>query len=349
MTQKNFASDNVTGACPEVLAALAAANDGEVMPYGADPATARVEAALAELFETEVSVFPVATGTACNALAHAACVPPWGVLYCHRISHAEVHECGAPEFFTHGAKLTGLPGEGAKLSPDDLEAVLRAAGKGDVHHVQPAALTLTQATELGTVYRVEEIAALAAVARGHGLSVHMDGARFANALVALGCTPAEMTWKAGVDVLSFGGTKNGCLAAEALVFFRRDLAANSHFQRKRAGHLFSKMRFLSAQLEGYLSDEAWLRNARAANAATARLAEGLSALPGVSLAAPAESNQLFVRLPKQTIAALQAQGWGFYVMGEEIRLVTGWSTTAADADAFVAAVAASLQERTAAE
>jgi threonine aldolase len=253
------------------------------------------------------------------------------------MAHVNTDECGAPEMFTGGAKLVGLPGDGGKLTPALLRATLEKAGVGVVHSVQPAALTLTQATEAGTVYTPGEVAALAEVARSYGLPVHMDGARFANALVRLGCSPAELTWKAGVDVLSFGATKNGALAAEAVVFFRPELAASFAFRRKRAGHLFSKMRFLSAQLDAYLTDDLWLRLARHANAMADRLAAGLTAIPGAALRDPVEANEIFIDLPEPVIAGLEQRGYAFYRWdGTVIRLVTAWNTDAGDIDRMIA-------------
>jgi threonine aldolase len=337
MTPVNFASDNVTGACPEVMQAIVAANEGAVMPYGNDPVTQRVEARLAEIFERPLAAFPVATGTACNALTLACVTPPYGAVYCHQVSHINTDECGAPEFYSGGAKLVDLPGEGGKLTAASLAAAIEGAGV--VHHVQPAAVSLTQASEAGTVYSLDEIAAIAEVAHAHGLKLHLDGARFANALVALGCTPAEMTWQAGVDLLSFGATKNGCLSAEAAIFFDPADAASFGYRRKRAGHLFSKMRVVSAQLEAYLADDLWLRNARHANALARRLAEGLAALPGVRLLHPCEANEVFADLPQAAIDGLLEAGFYFYVRdvgGVGIRLVTAWNSREEDVEAFLA-------------
>lgn len=334
----NFTSDNVSGAAPEILEALIAASTSGPMPsYGADPLTARVTEKISALFEREATVFPVSTGSAANALALATLAPPYGAIYCHEMAHVNTDECGAPEMFTGGAKLVGLPGDGGKLTPGLLRATLEKAGVGVVHSVQPAVVTLTQATEAGTVYTPDEIAALAEVARSYGLPVHMDGARFANALVRLGCSPAELTWKAGIDVLSFGATKNGALAAEAVVFFRPELAASFAFRRKRAGHLFSKMRFLSAQLDAYLTDDLWLRLARHANAMADRLAEGLTAVPGAALRDPVEANEIFIDLPEPVIAGLEQRGYAFYRWdGTVIRLVTAWNTDAGDIDRMIA-------------
>ena len=334
----HFASDNTAGISPEILAALAAANDGAVGSYGADPITARLEAKLAKLFEHEVAVFPVATGTAANALALAAVTPPWGAVLCHLLAHIACDEANAPEFYTGGAKLVPVPGADGKLAVADLAALL-PGDLGNVHHAQPAAISLTQATECGTVYRPAEIAEISALAHRHGLAVHMDGARFANALVHLDASPADLTWRAGVDVLSFGATKNGALGAEAIVFFDPARARDLPFRRKRAGHLFSKMRFLSAQLEAYVTDDLWLRNGRHANAAAARLAKGLTALPGVRLRHPVEANELFVELPETVISGLSAAGAQFFrwegPTSTCIRLVTAWNTREADVTAFL--------------
>ena len=284
----NFCSDNASGAAPEVLRALEAANAGWAMPYGNDELTRRVEARVREIFETDAAVFPVATGTAANVLCLSVMTPPYGAIYCHQESHINVDECGAPEFYSGGAKLVALPGAHGKLAPATLEAAIVDAG--NVHAVQPAAVSLSNVSEAGTVYTPEETRAIAEVAEGHGLGLHLDGARFANALVALGCSPAEATWKAGVDALSLGATKNGVLAGELVVLFDPGKAEELGYRRKRGGHLFSKMRFLSAQLEAYLADDLWLRNARHANAMAAALAEGLAELPGAVLSHPVEAN-----------------------------------------------------------
>ncbi len=338
----NFASDNTAEVAPEIMAALARANQGAAMPYGNDAVSERLEAAFARLFEREVTVFPVATGTAANSLALAAMTPPWGAIYCHPDSHINADECGAPEFYSGGAKLVAVPGEHGKIAPAAFAAALAAAGAGTVHHVQPAALSLTNESEAGTLYRPEEVAALAEIAHGHGLHVHMDGARFANAVAALGCRPAALTWRAGVDALSFGATKGGALAAEAVVFFKRELAQGFDYRRKRAGHLFSKMRFLSVQLEAYLAEDLWLRNARHANAMAARLAQGLASLPGVELVHPVEANEIFAMLPEAAIAGAFADGFTFYRWSGEgmvqCRFVCAFSTRAADVDALVASL-----------
>ncbi len=334
----NFRSDNVAGIAPEILAAIVAANAGTAPSYGADAVTERLAAAFAAVFEHEVTVFPVAPGTAANALALATLTPVWGAIYCHEAAHLQTDECGAPEFFAGGAKLLPLPGEDGKLAPAVVEAALTEAGV--VHHVQPAALSISQATEAGTLYRPAEIAALGALARRRGLALHMDGARFANAVAALGCSPADLTWRAGVDVLSFGATKNGALAAEAVVFFDAGRAQSFAYRRKRGGHLFSKMRFLSAQLDAYLADGLWLRNAAQANRMAARLAAGLAALPGARLRHPAEANEVFVELPAAAVARLEVAGAGFYRWGGAgaacLRLVTAFDTQPRDVEAFIA-------------
>jgi len=334
----NFRSDNVTGIAPEILAAIAAANTGDAPSYGADPITARVTRRFAEIFERDVVAFPLATGTAANALALAALTPPWGAVYCHEESHVQTDECGAPEFYAGGAKLIGLPGADAKFGPAAVEA--RMVEQGVVHHAQPAAISISQVTEAGTLYTPAEIGALGALARRHGLALHMDGARFANAVAALGCAPAEITWRAGVDVLSFGATKNGALAAEAVIFFDPEKAVDFAYRRKRGGHLLSKMRFLSAQLDAYLANGLWLRNAMHANRVAARLAEGLAPIAGARLRYPTQANEVFVDLPERAIRALAEAGFGFHRWGGEssrcLRLVAAFDSRLDDAEAFIA-------------
>ncbi len=335
----NFCSDNVTGANPEILDALARAGEGAAMPYGADPLTARVEARFKELFETDCTILPVATGTAANVIGLSVMTPPYGAIYCHREAHINVDECGAPELFTGGAKLVPLDGADAKLSAATLDQALGAGWQGVVHHVQPAAASITQASECGTLYRPDEIAAIAAVCRRHDLVLHMDGARFANAVAGSGSSPAALTWQAGVDVLSFGATKNGAMAAEAVVFFRPELAERFALHRKRGGHLLSKTRFISAQLDGYLRDDTWLKNAAHANAMTARLNAGLGQVPGVRVIHPVEANEIFVVLPEAVSAGLLEAGFAFYPWAAGgpgcHRLVTAWNTVEKDVDGFV--------------
>jgi threonine aldolase len=339
----NFLSDNAYGAWPEILAAVAEAAVGATPSYGADPLTAAVEARLGTIFAHRVIAFPVISGTAANALALATLCPPHGAVFCHAEAHIAVDECGAPEFFTHGAKLVGVEGEHGKLTPAGLESALAHFLKGFVHHAQPAVLSLTQSTELGTVYSPAEIAALAAVAHAHGMKVHMDGARFANALAHLGVSPAEATWLAGVDVLSFGATKNGALAAEAVVFFDPADARDFEYRRKKSGHLVSKMRFVSAQLVAYLSEGRWLARAAHANKLAARLAEGLQGV-GVELAHPTQANAVFAWLPDALAKRLREAGAQFYDWGPptggrtQVRLVTSFATPAADVEEFVALV-----------
>jgi threonine aldolase len=307
----NFVSDNIVGASAPVLEALVKANGGTLAAYGNDEITKRVEATFAEVFEREVAVFLVTTGTAANALALASAVPPWGLCICHREAHVIDDECGAPEFFMHGAKLFGLAGVGGKLAAEHVSAYVRSLPKA-IKQMPPKALSISQVTEAGTVYRLEEIEALSALCREHGMSLHMDGARFVNALVALGCTPAEMTWKRGVDILSFGATKNGCLMAEAIVVFDPALAESLDYRRKRAGQVISKGRLIAAQLEGYFANDHWYDNARHANRMGKLLADGLKQLPGVRLAWPTEANEVFPIVPRALDQALKAAGAGYH-------------------------------------
>ena len=339
-----FTSDNASGAAPEIMAAVARANDGYARSYGADALMDKVRDQLRDLFEApEAAVFLVTTGTVANALSLALLTPPWGAVFCHTHAHIAEDECGAPEFYTSGAKLVLVGGAQGRMEPEALEAaILRAKGAG-VHGVQPGAVSITNVTEAGTVHSVAEVAALAAVAKAHGLPVHLDGARFANALVATGATAAELTWKAGVDVLSFGGTKNGCLGVEAVVIFDPAKAWEFELRRKRAGHLMSKHRYLSAQMTAYLEDGLWLKLAAHANAMGARLARGLAQMPEVDLVHPVEANILFPEWSEGTHARLEAAGAMYYPypapMGRErARLVASWSTTEADVDSFLAAL-----------
>lgn len=324
----NFISDNLAGASAPVMQAMAAANDGFAAGYGNDAWTKRVEGLFAELFEREVAVFLVTTGTAANSLALASLVHPWGAVLCHHEAHVAADECGAPEFFTGGAKIVGLPGDGCKLAPDVVADQLARMRAGAVHQVQPQLLSITQATECGLVYRPEEIAALKQAIAPRGLKLHMDGARFANAVAALGCSPAEITWKAGVDVLSFGGTKNGAFAAEAVIVFDSADAGQMPWRRKRAGHTLSKGRLIGAQFEGLLADGHWLDLARHANAMAARLASAVEAAGKLRLAWACEANEVFLVLPQQAQAALAAQGiqyiaWSDAALPEHGRLQQG--------------------------
>ena len=342
-----FASDNAAGAHPAILEALARASGGPAMPYGNDPATARFEARLREVFEApEARAFLTATGTAANSLALATLCQPWHTVYTHALSHIETDECGAPEFFTGGAKLTLLGGEGAKIDPDDFRAKLRDAMPHDLHNVQPGALSLTQATERGAVYTLEETRALTEIAHAAGLPVHMDGTRFANALVHLGCTPAEASWKAGVDVLCLGATKNGAVAAEAVILFDPSLAREFELRRKRGGHLFSKMRFVAAQMEAYLTDGLWLEMAAHANALAGRLAAGIRTAPGCRLMNAPEANILFAEIPLGAHRRLWEAGARYYPRISpaedapedtplQVRLVCSFETTEAEVDGFL--------------
>jgi len=336
----DFRSDNVTGAAPEIMRAIETANAGTVGSYGEDPFTRRVEAKFREIFETDCAVFPVATGTAANSLALGTLTPPYGAIFCHEAAHVILEECGAPEFYSGGAKMVPLAGANGKFAAADLAALLAGWGKGGIYQMKATTVSLTQATESGTIYKPAEIAAVAEVAKQHGLRLHMDGARFANAVAALGLAPADITWRAGVTALSFGATKNGTLAAEAVVLFDKALAAECSFRRKRGGHEFSKMRFLSAQLDAYLADDLWMKNARHANAMARRLADGLARIPGVRLASPVDANEVFLELPERTLAALEKEGFLFsrWDRPQLIRLVGAWNTDPAGVDRFVAAV-----------
>ncbi|MCF8481200.1 MAG: low specificity L-threonine aldolase [Rhodospirillum sp.] len=336
----NLCSDNVSGALPQVVEALAAAASGPAMPYGADPWTERLEARLSEVFEREVAVLPVASGTAANVLSLAGLTPPWGAVYCHLDGHVNVDECGAFEFFSGGAKLIDLPGSEGRISLSALDRAVVLAGEHDVHVAQPAAVSITNVTEVGTLYTPAQVSEVAEVCRRHGLSLHMDGARFANAVAALGCSPAEVTWKAGVEVLSLGGTKGGCLAAEAVVLFDPAKKREMEFRRKKAGQLFSKMRFLSAQLVGWLEDGLWLKAATHANAMAARLGVGLDGLDGARLLGPVEANMAFVDLAEPLRDGLRARGHAFYPAApagpDAVRLVASFETTEADVETFLA-------------
>ena len=307
----NFISDNLAGASAPVLQAMLAANDGFAAAYGNDAWTKRVEALFADLFEREVAVFLVTSGTAANALALASLVQPWGAVLCHHEAHVAADECGAPEFFSGGAKIVVLPGDGCKLAPDVVADQLSRMRPDSLHQVQPQLLSITQATECGLVYRPDEIAALKATIAPRGLKLHMDGARFANAVARLGCSPAELTWKAGVDVLSFGGTKNGALAAEAVLFFDPQDAAEMPWRRKRAGHTLSKGRLIGAQFEGLLADGHWLDLAGHANAMADKLAAGIAALGSIRLAWPSEANEVFAILPAARRDQLRTRGVQF--------------------------------------
>ena len=328
-----FASDNVAGACPEVLEAIVKANDGIAAPYGNDEWSTNLQNKFSDIFEKDVVVYPTASGTASNALALSALTPVFGNIYCHRLSHINTDECGAPEFYTGGAKLVTLKGVNGKITPEELSDNI--GGVGIVHHTQPSVVSITQLSETGEVYQLDEISTIAETARKHNLKMHMDGARFANALVSLGVTPAEMTWKSGIDVLSFGATKNGCIAAEAIIFFKPELVGNLPFLLKRSGHLLSKMRFVSAQLDAYISNEVWLRNAKHANKMGKKLSEGLSLNPNIELTYPTQANEVFAKFPRSIIEHLNSEGYKMNedeLDGKAVRLVAAWNTENSDVD-----------------
>jgi len=353
-----FASDNAAGVAPAILKAVIAANGGFALAYGDDDATHRVERRFGEIFEREVAVFLVPTGTAANALALAHLTPVWGAVMCHREAHIIVNECGAPEFFGGGLRLVGLDGDGGKLAPATVALALDRHTGHSPHQVVPAMVSLTQATEAGTIYGTDETAALCALAHKRGLTVHMDGARFANAIARLDVTPAQATWKAGVDVLSFGATKGGALAAEAVVFFDPAMAAGMAERRKRGAHLVSKHRFIAAQFEAFFSGDLWLDLARHANRMADRLAAAVEALD-LAPVWPVEANLVFVRLPQGLHRHLQAAGAQYYAShsdslparaktpGDHVlaRLVTSFATTESDIETFVAHAKQTLSRR----
>lgn len=350
----DLASDNASGASSKVLEALVAANDGVAPAYGADPFTRRAEERISEVFERDCAVFLLASGTAANALALAALTPPYGAIFCHAHAHVMDDECGAPEFFSAGAKLIGISGDAGKITPAALAASLAAYPAGLVKQVQPAALSLSQASESGTLYRAKDISGLAALAHERAMRVHMDGARFANAVASLGCAPADITWRVGVDVLSLGASKNGAFACEAVVFFDKALAADFAYRRKRGGHTLSKGRFLAAQMLAWLDDHHWLDLARHSNACATRLATALAVISGVRLAWPVEANEVFAILPRTAHLALKQAGARYYPWSADrlaieerpapdevfVRLVTSFVTREADIDRFVGIVAA---------
>ncbi|WP_420862792.1 threonine aldolase family protein [Algirhabdus cladophorae] len=343
-----FASDNTSPAHPKVMQALADANEGYAMPYGNDPIMDRVRQKIRDLFEApEAAVYLCATGTSANSIALACLCQPWQTVFAHRNSHVEEDECGAPEFFTGGAKITLVAGDHAKMDPKALREALTFTGRAGVHNVQRGALTLTNTTENGTVYSVSDVAELAAIAKSFDLPVHMDGARFANAIAATNASPAEMTWKAGVDVLTFGGTKNGLLGVEAVVLFNPDKAWEFELRRKRGGHLFSKHRYLSAQMEAYVTDGLWMQLARQANDAAARLSAGILDIEGASLMHPTQGNTVFASWPRGGHKRAHDAGAAYYFwpMDQDLegpedellsaRLVCSWCTTSQDVDQFL--------------
>ncbi len=334
-TVKMFASDNYAGAHPHIIDAVVRCNSCFAPSYGEDELTREVEKQISELFEHECAVFLVGTGTAANALALSAICPPYGAIYCHPDAHINTDECGAPEMYT-GAKLVEVEGPHGKIDSNKLKVELEGADIHGIHRAKPSVVSITNLTEAGTVCRPDEVKAITELARHFGLKVFLDGARFANAAASLNLTPAEMTWKSGVDVMSFGATKNGALAAEAILFFNPEDAKEFERFRKRAGQLWSKHRFLSAQFLAYLEDDLWLKNAGHSNAMAKRLADGLSTIPQVSMIHPVEGNELFPLMPESVIAGLENDGFEFYRWPPEgIRVVTSFATPEEDVDAFI--------------
>lgn len=342
-----FASDNWAGAHPKIAAGLSAHASGFEPAYGNGSLDAKVQRRFQEIFEREVAVFFVGTGTAANALSLVSANKPGGLSFCHRESHVMEDECGAPEYFMGGSRLFAVDGELGRIDPEKLAAAVDRFAGDNVHAGRPAAISITQATEVGTVYSLDQIRAISAVARKHALPLHMDGARFANALVSLDATPAEMTWKSGVDIVSFGGTKNGCWCAEAVIMFDLDRAGEFGFIRKRAAQLFSKSRFIAAQFDAYFEDGLWLETAAHANAMSARLAGHIRASSKARLAWEPEANEVFAIMPSKVAEALQEQGARFYdwhapasfggekAPGEKLwRFVTGFATTVDEVDRF---------------
>ena len=341
---QQFASDNYAGICPEAWAAMAEANQGHALAYGDDPWTAAAADAFRTLFDTDCEVFFAFNGTAANSLALAALCQSYHSVVCTDIAHVETDECGAPEFFSNGSKLLIAPAQDGKLTPAALRAV--ATRRQDLHFPRPRVVSITQATEVGTVYTADEVQALGAVARTLGLHLHMDGARFANACASLGCAPADITWKAGVDVLCFGGTKNGMAIGEALVFFRRELAQDFEFRCKQAGQLASKMRYLSAPWLGLLRDGAWLRHARHANHCARLLSTLVADVTGIKLLFPVQANGVFIEFPEAALTALRARGWRFYTFigTGGARFMCAWDTEEARVRAFAADIRLVMQQ-----
>lgn len=343
MTPMNFASDNAYGALPEIWASLRAADEGAELAYGNDSITIRLSQRFNDLFKREVLAFPVLTGTAANALALASITPPYGAILCHKDSHIMTSECGAPEFYS-GAKLIPLDGEDGKITPETIAQGLTGLD-GSVHSVQPKAVSLSQASEWGTVYTPSELAAIGRTAHDRGLKLHMDGARFANAMAYLNCSPADATWRCGVDVLSFGATKAGALAAEAVIFFDKALGEDFAFRRKRGGHLASKMRFVSAQLEAMLNDDLWMRSGAMANSLAGQIAKALGGVKGIEIAAPVQTNMVFARMSVEKAAQLRAGGAIFHDWlpaqdGKLVaRIATAFATPKEDVAKFIALAA----------
>ena len=332
---QQFASDNYSGICPEAWAAMAEANRGHAPAYGDDVWTAKASDAFRALFETNCEVFFAFNGTAANSLALASLCQSYHSVICSDVAHVETDECGAPEFFSNGSKLLVAPSAGGKLTPDAIRAI--ATNRSDIHFPKPRVVTITQPTETGQVYGLDELRAISAVCRELGLNLHMDGARFANACASLRCSPADMTWRAGIDVLCFGGTKNGMAAGEAILFFNPKLAEDFDYRCKQAGQLASKMRFLSAPWVGMLETSAWLRNAEHGNACAARLVQQITGLPGLEIMFPVQANAVFVRMPDAGIAALRDRGWQFYTfIGGGARFMFAWDAAPRRVDELAA-------------
>ena len=343
LPRKQFASDNYAGITPEAWEAMAQANHGHAPAYGEDAWTARAADMIRELFETDCEVFFAFNGTAANSLALAAMCQSYHSILCHEISHIETDECGAPEFFSNGTKLLLLPGQNGKLGPEVVEHAVKR--RSDVHYPKPRVLSVTQASEMGTVYSLEELDRLGATARRLGLAFHMDGARFGNAVVHLGATPAELTWRRGVDVLGFGGTKMGMAVGEAIVFFRKDLAQEFEYRCKQAGQLSSKMRFLAAPWVGMLESGVWLSNAAHGNDCARRLATAIADLPGIEPMFPVEANAVFLRAPETVLEGLRARGWRFYTfIGGGARFMFAWDADPARVDALARDLRAAVTE-----
>jgi threonine aldolase len=335
----DYRSDNTGRAAPQILEAMVRANEGTALGYGADDWTARLQERFSGLFERPVRVFPVATGTAANALALAAIAPSWGLVYCSEVAHINTSEANAAGFFGGGLKLVPVAGDNGKIAGAALAERLAAVPPGTIHRGQPAAVNLTQATDLGAVWALDEIRAITELARSRGLRVHMDGARFANALARLQCAPAELSWRAGVDILSFGATKNGGALCDAIVVFAPELCDPLAVQLRRAGQVWSKMRFAAAQLLAYVEDGLWLDLARRSNAAAARIARGIAGLPGLRLVAPVEANEMFLELPGAAMDRLEEDGFQFYRRSATLaRFVCRFDVGEAEADALVAAL-----------
>ena len=327
-----FASDNYAGICPDAWEAMNAANSGYASSYGDDQWTDRACGKLRELFETDCDVFFVFNGTAANSLALASLCRSYHSIICHEMAHVETDECGASEFFSNGTKVLLVPGANGKVDLDAVEHTVKR--REDIHYPKPRVLSITQATELGTVYSVEQLQAVGETARRLGLTLHMDGARFANACASLGVAPKELTWKAGVDVLCFGGTKNGMAVGEAVVFFNRDLAYEFDYRCKQAGQLASKMRYLAAPWIGMLENGSWLSNAAHANARAASLEKRLAAIPGIRIMFPRQANSVFLEMPAPVIQGLRALGWHFYTFigSGGARFMCSWETTETDVE-----------------